>query len=122
MQACHSVGRAHRLGMIVAVVLAVVGGGLVACSSSPSSSSSGRQPLTDGGKAGGEETDGEDAGSNEPSGPMTLTSGAFEDGAKLPSLHTCDGDGSKKNVSPPLSWTPGPEGTKSYAIVFIDNT
>src|SRR5690606_5871086 len=40
----------------------------------------------------------------------------------LPSLHTCDGEGGKKEVSPPLSWTPGPEGTLSYAIVFNDKT
>lgn len=79
------------------------------------------QPASDAGSTTGEAEQEEDA-STEPAGPMTLTSSAFEDGAKLPSVHTCDGEGGKKEVSPPLSWTPGPEGTQSYAIVFTDNS
>lgn len=64
----------------------------------------------------------EDDTTPEPAGPMTLTSGAFEDGDELPPVHSCEGEGGKKEVSPPLSWTPGPEGTQSYAIVFVDAT
>jgi Raf kinase inhibitor-like YbhB/YbcL family protein len=64
----------------------------------------------------------EEDASAEPAGPMTLTSTAFEDGAKLPAVHTCDGEGGEKELSPPLSWTPGPDGTLSYAVVFTDNT
>jgi Raf kinase inhibitor-like YbhB/YbcL family protein len=48
--------------------------------------------------------------------PFALTSTAFEDGEALPVKYSCGG----ANVSPPLSWTAGPEGTKSYAIVFVD--
>ena len=48
--------------------------------------------------------------------PFALTSSAFEDGETLPTKYSCKGD----NVSPPLSWTKGPEGTKSYTIVFVD--
>ncbi len=38
---------------------------------------------------------------------------ALED---LPVEFTVDG----KNVSPPLQWTPGPDGTKSYALIMDD--
>ncbi len=68
------------------------------------------------------ETDDEQDASTEPAGPMTLTSSAFEDGDELPPVHSCEGEGGKREVSPPLSWTPGPEGTQSYAIVFNDAT
>lgn len=48
--------------------------------------------------------------------PFALTSSAFADGDPLPVKYSCGGD----NVSPPLEWTAGPEGTKSYTIVFVD--
>ena len=46
---------------------------------------------------------------------LVVTSWAFslED---LPVEFTVDGT----NISPPLEWTPGPEGTKSYALIFDD--
>ncbi len=47
---------------------------------------------------------------------MKLTSTAFEEGGMMPSRHTCD----NLNVSPPLKWSPGPEGTKFYAIICDD--
>jgi Raf kinase inhibitor-like YbhB/YbcL family protein len=50
---------------------------------------------------------------------MTLSSSAFDDGGLFPSEYTCDGTETK---SPPLAWTPGVEGTLSYAIIFNDNT
>ncbi len=95
-----------------------------ACSSSTGSAESSSGSGSDAGSSGtgGDTAEDPDAGTSEPAGPMTLTSSAFENGAKLPSLHTCDGEGSRKEVSPPLSWTPGPEGTLSYAIVFTDKT
>jgi Raf kinase inhibitor-like YbhB/YbcL family protein len=49
---------------------------------------------------------------------MVLTSTAFTEGMTIPAAHTCAGT----NVSPPLSWTPGPAGTMSYAVVFTDKT
>jgi Raf kinase inhibitor-like YbhB/YbcL family protein len=51
-----------------------------------------------------------------PTAPMVLTSTAFEEGDMLADKYSCDGI----NVSPPLAWTAGPAGTKSYAITFID--
>lgn len=37
-------------------------------------------------------------------------------GGISPANKNCTGD----NVSPPLAWTPGPEGTKSYVIMMVD--
>lgn len=59
-----------------------------------------------------------EAGTEEPAEPVpfALSSSAFNDGETLPTKYSCGG----ANVSPPLEWTKGPEGTKSYAIVFVD--
>jgi phosphatidylethanolamine-binding protein (PEBP) family uncharacterized protein len=48
----------------------------------------------------------------------TIASPAFDAGAEIPKEHTCDGRGFAEGSSPPLSWTEGPAGTKSYAIVL----
>jgi Raf kinase inhibitor-like YbhB/YbcL family protein len=56
--------------------------------------------------------------------PMTLTSTSFKDGEVLDKKHAgaistnpnCVGE----NVSPQLSWTNAPEGTKSFAIMVLD--
>jgi Raf kinase inhibitor-like YbhB/YbcL family protein len=45
-----------------------------------------------------------------------VTSKAFKHEGNIPSKYSCDGD----DVSPPLSWTPGPPGTVSYALVMDD--
>lgn len=37
--------------------------------------------------------------------PLTLSSSAFAEGAKIPERYTRDG----KNVSPPLKWSGAPE-------------
>jgi len=47
---------------------------------------------------------------------MKITSSAFKHEAALPSHYTCDGS----NVSPPLSWSDLPAGTKSLALVVTD--
>ena len=47
---------------------------------------------------------------------MLLTSTAFRAGEMIPKQYTCDG----KNVSPPLSWTDIPGGTKSLALICDD--
>ncbi len=49
-------------------------------------------------------------------GDMTITSSAFEHNARIPDRHTCNGD----DVSPPLSWSDAPEGTRSFALVCHD--
>ncbi len=55
--------------------------------------------------------------------PFELTSSAYAEGETIPTIHECGPpvtNGPGDNVSPPLSWTSGPAGTKSYAIVMHD--
>ena len=47
---------------------------------------------------------------------MTLTSGAFAEGAPIPSRHTCDGE----DVSPALAWEGAPEGAAAFALIVDD--
>jgi Raf kinase inhibitor-like YbhB/YbcL family protein len=47
---------------------------------------------------------------------LEVRSPAFAPGAAIPAEYTCDG----QNVSPPLTWTKPPAGTKSVAVVVDD--
>ncbi len=47
---------------------------------------------------------------------MQMRSPAFKPGSRIPSRYTCEGD----DISPPLSWSEGPEGTRSYAVILDD--
>jgi Raf kinase inhibitor-like YbhB/YbcL family protein len=47
---------------------------------------------------------------------MTLASTAFKHEAAIPARFTCDGS----NVSPPLSWSSLPAGTKSLSLIVTD--
>lgn len=47
---------------------------------------------------------------------FTLRSNAFQDGAAIPSVYTCDG----KNISPPLAWQGAPAKTASYVLILDD--
>lgn len=47
---------------------------------------------------------------------LNLTSSAFENDGTIPEKYTGDGD----NVSPPLSWSLAPDGTKSFALICDD--
>jgi Raf kinase inhibitor-like YbhB/YbcL family protein len=47
---------------------------------------------------------------------MKLASHAFESHGEIPQRHTCEG----LDVSPPLSWSEIPPGTKSFAIIVDD--
>jgi Raf kinase inhibitor-like YbhB/YbcL family protein len=49
-------------------------------------------------------------------GAFTLSSTVYQDGKAIPSTSRCE------SPSPPLSWTAGPSGTKSYALTLIDVT
>lgn len=54
-----------------------------------------------------------------PASAMTLSSADFNDGAVLPAVHIyprCGG----QNVSPQLSWSGAPAGTKSFVLTMID--
>lgn len=45
-----------------------------------------------------------------------LSSPAFAEGAEIPARHTCDGD----DISPHLTWSGVPAGTRSLALVVDD--
>jgi Raf kinase inhibitor-like YbhB/YbcL family protein len=47
---------------------------------------------------------------------LSLSSPAFDDGAEIPRRYTCEGD----DVSPPLTWTGVPEGTRSLVLIVDD--
>lgn len=47
---------------------------------------------------------------------LEIKSTAFEEGGSIPKKYTCDGP----DVSPPLSWTQPPEGTKSLVLICDD--
>jgi Raf kinase inhibitor-like YbhB/YbcL family protein len=47
---------------------------------------------------------------------LAIKSPAFSDGAGIPKEYTADG----KNLSPPLSWSQPPSGTKSLALICDD--
>ena len=47
---------------------------------------------------------------------MILTSPNFENQGDIPQKFTCDG----KDVSPALSWSSAPEGTKTFALIVDD--
>ncbi len=45
-----------------------------------------------------------------------LTSPAFKNMEEIPTKYTCEGE----DISPPLSWSDPPEGTKSFALIVDD--
>ena len=47
---------------------------------------------------------------------LTVKSSAFANGAPIPAKYTCD----DLDISPPLSWSEGPHGTQSYALIMDD--
>jgi len=50
------------------------------------------------------------------SAALEITSRDFKNNQPMPVIHTCDGN----DVSPQLSWSGAPTGTKSFAITCID--
>ncbi len=47
---------------------------------------------------------------------LKINSAAFEEGGNIPKKYTCDGP----DISPPLSWSQPPEGTKSLVLICDD--
>lgn len=83
--------------------------------------SGGADPSTgEGGGAGSSTGDGGSGGA--PTAEFKLTSPNHEEGAKFADKYTCAANGFRGSIMPALNWTPGPAGTKSYAITFIDTT
>jgi Raf kinase inhibitor-like YbhB/YbcL family protein len=57
-----------------------------------------------------------------PSSSFALTSSELMPGGNFADKNTCAAAGFNGSLSPELSWTMGPSGTKSYAITLIDVT
>jgi Raf kinase inhibitor-like YbhB/YbcL family protein len=51
-----------------------------------------------------------------PIAALLVMSDSFTNGEAIPMEFTCDG----ADASPPLTWTPGPAGTESYALIMDD--
>jgi Raf kinase inhibitor-like YbhB/YbcL family protein len=47
---------------------------------------------------------------------FVLTSPAFANNGRIPAQYTCDG----VDISPPLSWSDAPQGTRSFALIVDD--
>ncbi len=47
---------------------------------------------------------------------ITISAEAFKDGGNIPAVYTCDG----RNISPALTWSGMPAGTKSIALIMDD--
>lgn len=47
---------------------------------------------------------------------LQISSGAFAPGTSIPRANTCDG----QDISPALSWSGAPQGTKSFALIVDD--
>ena len=50
------------------------------------------------------------------SAAFALASSAFHPGGAIPARYTCAG----RNVSPPLTWTAPPRGTRSFSVTLVD--
>ena len=88
---------------------------LVACSSSDTTSTTSTSST---GETSSSTTGSGGAGSTGGMADFALTSTGFTEGAPIPPQYACD----QKNSSPDLSWTPGPTGTLSYAVVLTDKS
>lgn len=51
---------------------------------------------------------------------FTVTVAGYASCQPIPAAHTCDGKPFPEGTSPAVSWTDGPAGTMSYAVVFKD--
>ena len=90
------------------------GGGGTPTTGGAAGTSSGGSGGVSGGAAGAGDTGGVN---NE---PFALKSSVFKEGDEVPLMYKCaEVPPAGQNISPPLSWGPGPAGTKSYAIVMM---
>jgi hypothetical protein len=54
-------------------------------------------------------------------GVLTVSSTAFEDGGTLPAKHCAAGVEGGSNISPQLTWSDPPEGTRSVLVAMVDH-
>ena len=47
---------------------------------------------------------------------LSISSSAFNEGDRIPDKYTCEGE----DISPQLSWSDAPEGTKSFTLICDD--
>jgi Raf kinase inhibitor-like YbhB/YbcL family protein len=99
--------------LILVFAFAAAGGG---CSSSSSNKDGAAGNGGGGGSAGGSGGTTTDGSTTDSAASIQLTSTAFTNNGNIPAVNTC----ADVNTSPPLSWTPGPAGTMSYAITLTD--
>jgi phosphatidylethanolamine-binding protein (PEBP) family uncharacterized protein len=74
------------------------------------------------GASGAGGSSGSGAGGSAGSGIFMLTSPTHAEGAEFADEYTCAAAGFDGSLLPELHWSPGPAGTMSYAITFIDIT
>ncbi len=117
----------RRLNLWAAVI--VMGGLVIGCGDDGTvTDDDGAGGTTGSGTGGaGGEGGGGDAGAGGEGGmlPFEVTSTAFGEGDIIPTVHECGPpapvpNGTGGNETPPLSWTAGPTGTQSYAVVVRD--
>jgi Raf kinase inhibitor-like YbhB/YbcL family protein len=108
-------GSLGNAGSAVATSGTGTGGALAGAAGSGNGGTSGATGGGTGGSSAGTASGGGGSGSG---GPFAITSTQHAEGAVFADSITCAG----KGVSPPLAWTAGPAGTKSYAITFFDTT
>jgi len=72
-----------------------------------------------GGGMGGSAGKGAAGGGSGGAGAMTLTSSVITEGGMFPDQNTC---ATTANDSPDLTWTAGPSGTMSYAMILLDTS
>ncbi len=112
------------------LMLAALAAGVwtTACSSAttptPTGGASGTSGTSTTADAGGTSTaDDAGAGSQDAAtGPFKLTSATLTEGGTFPKESTCNATPQSSMASPPFTWTPGPPGTKSYALVLVDTS
>jgi Raf kinase inhibitor-like YbhB/YbcL family protein len=94
--------------MVRAVASGVLVVALVGCQASASPSASGPSSPAASGSA--------EASAGESAAGFVLTSSAFAEGGVIPVMYSCQG----AEVSPPLAWSGGPEGTAAYVLIMED--
>lgn len=98
--------------------VSAIGGASASGGSGGTLATGGAGPASGGG--GGASSGGASSGGTGGTSTFALTSTNLTEGGAFADKYTCAEAGLNGSLSPALTWTAGPEGTKSYAITFID--